>query len=228
MSLHVNSGQSSLGLGPLGERPVLGLVLHADAICDETSVVSHFLVNLAVPLGEAPPLGHVDLLTPGELELGPAQRLDDVVLVFVGGADGDERLADANTSDETLGFAESSSHSGLQPIGSGARQHFVDPVDVVGVDSDPDVELVLAAVLHHVLVAANAGGLQCFGRKLLQLIGDEMYSEGEFIHASFLSTQIEDPDLGIWNTTVEPGLGVRFIFTIAITSRWTTTHFGLL
>ena len=45
------------------------------------------------------------------------------------------------------------------PIGSSARQHFVDPVDMEGVDPHPDVELVLAAVLHQVLVAADTGGL---------------------------------------------------------------------
>ena len=39
----------------------------------------------------------------------------------------------------------------LEPISAGARQHFVDAQHVEGVDADPDVELVLRGVLHHVL-----------------------------------------------------------------------------
>ena len=37
------------------------------------------------------------------------------------------------------------------PISSGARQHFVDAVDVEGVGTDTNMERILAAVLHQIL-----------------------------------------------------------------------------
>ena len=57
------------------------------------------------------------------------------------------------------GFTAShfTSHS---PIGSGAGQHFVDAHDVEGVWSDPQVEGILTAVLHQILVGADTGGFQ--------------------------------------------------------------------
>ena len=65
--------------------------------------------------------------------------------------DGHEGLSDVDASAHTLGLAKGTPHSGLEPISPSARQHFVDPEDVEGVDTDLDVELVLGGVLHHVL-----------------------------------------------------------------------------
>ena len=96
------------------------------------------------------------LLAAGELELGPPECLNDGVLMLVVSPDGHEGLADVDTGTDALGLAESTSHSGLQPIGAGARQHFVDAEDVEGVNADLDVELILGRVLHHVLLAKNA------------------------------------------------------------------------
>lgn len=36
-----------------------------------------------------------------------------------------------------------------------------------------------------------------------------MDAEREVVHAGLLTTQVEDTDLGVGNTTVEPGLRVR-------------------
>ena len=77
----------------------------------------------------------------------------------VPGSDGHEDLADVHTSDKTVGLAESATHTGLKPIGSGARQHLVDTDDVVGVDTDAHVETFLSGDLDEVLVGANTGGL---------------------------------------------------------------------
>merc|ERR1719230_330393 len=72
-----------------------------------------------------------------------------------------------------MSLAKSSSHSSLESISSSTRQHFVDPKNVEGVHAHPNVELVLAAVLHQILVAADTGGLQGLAGKLLQLIGHQ-------------------------------------------------------
>lgn len=103
------------------------------------------------------------------------------------------------------------------PISSGTGQHLVDADHVEGVQTHTDVELVLSAVLHHVLVAANTSSLQGFGRQLLVLVGDQVHAQREVLHAGLLATQIEDTDLGIGHTTTEPRLGVRLILAVAIT-----------
>ena len=91
------------------------------------------------------------LLAAGELELGPPECLNDGILMLVVSPDRHEGLSDVDASAHTLGFAKGTPHSGLEPISPSARQHFVDPEHVEGVDTDLDVELILGGVLHHVL-----------------------------------------------------------------------------
>jgi len=191
-------------------------VLHVHTVQLQPAVFPHLVVLLPVPLGEAPLLGHEDLLAPRELELGAPESLNAFGLELVVGPDGDEDLADPDPGSGAVSFAESSSHSSLKPISSGTRQHFVDPKHVEGVDADPDVELVLAAVLHEVLVAADTGSLQGLAGQLLQLIGNQVNRQGELVNSSLLAAKIEDPDLGVWNTTVEPALGVGLVLAVAI------------
>ena len=74
-------------------------------------------------------------------------------------------------------------------------QHLVDAEDVEGVDTDTEMERVLAGGLGHVLVGANTGGLESLGRQLLVLVRDERRAEGEVIDAGTLAPQIEDTDL---------------------------------
>jgi len=104
----------------------------------------------------------------------------------------------------SLGFAEGTSHSSLEPISSGTRQHFVDADHMEGVNTHPDVECILTAVLHQVFVGANATGFEGFGRQLLVFIGHQMNTQRKVIYDGPFATQIEDPDLGIGDTSVEP------------------------
>ena len=140
------------------------------------------------------------LATPQSLEGGGAVR--------VTGSDGHEDLTDVDTGNETVGLSEGTTHSGLQSIGTSARQHLVDTDDVVGVDTDAEMETFLSGNLDEVLVGANTGGLKSLGGQLLVLVGDEVDAEGEVVYAGLLATEVEDPDLGIGYTTVEPALGV--------------------
>ena len=91
------------------------------------------------------------LLATRELELGTPKSFNDGILMPVISPDGHQRLSDLDTSDGSLGFAKGASHSGLEPIGTSARQHFVDTQDMERMDTDPDVELILSSVLDHVL-----------------------------------------------------------------------------
>merc|ERR1719420_2246288 len=92
-----------------------------------------------------------------------------------------------------------------------------------GVDPNPDVKLVLAAVLHQVLVAANPSSLKSLGGKLHQV-----NRKGELVHKGLLPTQVEDPDLRVWHTPVEPALGVGLVLAIAVALGRPPTHFLLL
>jgi len=95
---------------------------------------------------------------------------------------------------------------------------------VEGVHAHPNVELVLAAVLHQILVAADTGGLQGLAGKLLQLIGHQVNGQRELINTSLLTTKVEDSDLGIRDTTVEPAFWVRLVLTVAIALGWSPSH----
>lgn len=91
------------------------------------------------------------LLTSGELELGPPESLNDRVLVLVVSPHAHQGLSNSDTGHGSQGLAKGSPHPSLEPIGTSARQHFVDPQHVEGVDTDPDVELILRGVLDQVL-----------------------------------------------------------------------------
>jgi hypothetical protein len=80
---------------------------------------------------------------------------------------------------------------------------------VVRVSADTQVETLLSAVLDEVLVGANTGGLEGLGAQLLILVGDEVDAEREVVDVGALSAKIEDTDLGVGDTTVEPRLGIR-------------------
>ena len=59
------------------------------------------------------------------------------------------------------------------------------------------MELVFAAMLDHVLVAADTACLQGFAAQLLPLVAEQMHAKGEIIHWSLLCTQVIYPDFGI-------------------------------
>ena len=78
-----------------------------------------------------------------------------------------------------------------------------------GVGADTQVETLLAGVLDEVLVGADTGGLEGLGAQLLILVGDEVDAEREVVDVRTLSAEIEDADLGVRDTSVEPRLGER-------------------
>jgi len=174
--------------------------------------------------GEAPVLGDNDLLATRELVLRTAESLESKVTVRVTGADAHENLANVDTGDSTVGLAKGTTHTGLQSIGTGARQHLVDTDDVEGVSADTEVERLLATVLDEELVGANAGSLEGLGAQLLILVGDQVDAEGEVVDVGTLATEIEDADLGVGDTTVEARLGVRLVLAVAVATGGTASH----
>lgn len=125
-------------------------------------------------------------------------------------------LANVDTGNSSVGLAPSTTHTSLQSIGTGTRQHLVDTDDVEGVGANAQVERVLSAGLDHVLVGANTSGLEGLRAQLLVLVGDHVDAEREVIDGSLLATKIEDANLRVGDTTVEPGLGVGLVKSVML------------
>lgn len=140
-------------------------------------------------------------------KLGNESRIQR--LTRVTSADAHDDLTNVDTGNSAVGLAPGTTHTGLQSIGTSARQHLVDTDDVEGVGADTQVETFLAAVLDEVLVGADTGGLEGLRAQLLILVGDKVNAQGEVVDIGTLAAQIEDLDLGVGYTTVEPGLGER-------------------
>jgi len=181
-------------------------------------------VLVATEGGEAPVLGDDDLLPAGELVLGAAEGLESGSLVGVTSADAHDDLTNVDTGNGAVGLTPGTTHTSLQSIGTGARQHLVDTDDVEGVDADAEMESFLSGNLDEVLVGANTGSLESLGAQLLVLVGDHVDAEREVIDGSALAAEIEDANLGVGDTTVEAGLGVGLVLAIAVAPRWTTSH----
>jgi hypothetical protein len=183
-----------LDVGTIGKEVTSGLLLE---------------VLLATERSEAPVLGDNDLLATRELVLGATESLKSGSLVGVTSPDGHDDLTNVDTGNSAVGLTPGTTHTSLQSIGTSARQHLVDTDDVIGVDTDTEMERLLSADLDEVLVGANTGSLESLGAQLLVLVGHHVDAEGEVVDIGLLASQIEDPDLGVRDTTVEPGLGVR-------------------
>lgn len=69
-------------------------------------------------------------------------------------------LSNADTSCCAVGLAISSTHTGLQPISTGTRKHFVDAQDGEGVHPHADVVCLFTGVLDQVLVASHTSCLK--------------------------------------------------------------------
>lgn len=124
--------------------------LHVGTINLDTTLLSETDVILPSEWGEAPVLADNDLLATGELVHGAAEGLNGGGTVGITGANAEEDLANVDTSNDAVGLTEGATHTGLESIGSGTRQHLVDTDDVEGVGADAEVETLLTGDLDEV------------------------------------------------------------------------------
>ena len=89
-------------------------------------------------------------------------------------------------------------------------------------ESHSDVEGILTAVLHQVLVGADTTGLERLRRQLLVLIRNQVHAQREILNASLLAAQIKDADLRVGNTSTETRLRVGLVLAVPITRIKTT------
>ena len=76
-------------------------------------------------------------------------------------SDAQNDLTNVDTGDGAVGFAESTTHTGLESIGSGARQHLVDTDDVVRVGAHAEMETFLSCDLDEVPAGAAVRNYSC-------------------------------------------------------------------
>ena len=209
----------------LRKRTVVAEKLDVSTIVLDTARGLALEVLLTTERSEAPVLGDNDLLATGELVLRAAESLESESTVRVTSADAHDNLTNVDTGDGAVGLTPGTTHTSLQSIGTGARQHLVDTDDVEGVGADAKVETLLAGVLDEVLVGANTGGLESLGAQLLILVGDEVDAQRKVVDGGALAAKIEDANLGIGNTTVEARLGVRLVLAVAVATSGTASHF---
>lgn len=85
----------------------------------DLALLAELNVLLTAERGEAPVLADDDLLATRELVHGAAEGLDGMSTTGVTGADAEKDLANVDASNDTVGLAESATHTGLQSIGTG-------------------------------------------------------------------------------------------------------------
>lgn len=198
--------------------------LHGCTVGDSLANGAELRELLLCDRGEAPLLAHDNLLAAGELELGTAEGLSGNTCVLVLAADRHEDLANADTSSGTDGLTEGTTHTGLETIGTCARQHLVDAEHVEGVCADAEVEGVLTCRLGQELVGADTGCLKCLRRDLLILKREHVHAAGEVIDVCLLAAQIERADLGVGDTTAVARLDVRLTVGNAVAASGAAAH----
>ena len=73
-------------------------------------------------------------------------------------------------------------------------------------------------------VATRRRTLKGGATDLLELVRDKVDAERELHDAGGLVAEVKDADLGIGNTTVEPGLRVRLVLAVPVAAGRTATH----
>ena len=75
---------------------------------------------------------------------------DDFKLTRITSSDTQDDLTNVDTGNRSVGLTPSTTHSSLQSIGTGARQHLVDSDDMVRVGADTEMETFLSGNLDQV------------------------------------------------------------------------------
>jgi len=175
-------------------------------------------------LRESPLPAHDDLLAAREFKLGTAKGLLRMNAILVLATHGQEHLSNGHPSAHPLRLAESASHTRLEPISPGAREHLVDTEHMEGMHTDTQMERILSCVLGHVLVAGNAGRLESLTGDILLFPRHQVHTEGEFIDSLLLHAHIVNADLRVRDTPAKPRLRVGLVLNLPVASGRTATH----
>jgi len=209
----------------VGEFAARGQRLNIHTVALDFALLAQLVELTHNVLGEAEFTRDEHLLAAGELELGATEGLLGLGHILGLGTDGHKDRANVHTGRFAQGLSVGVSHTGLQSIGTGAREHLVDADHVPGVHSNANVEAFLSCVDLHVFVGSNAGSLKCFRSDLLLLVGDQMHAAGEEVPVGSLPSAVVHTNLGVRHTTIEARLRVRLVLLVSVATRWSTSHF---
>ena len=206
------------------QRSMASQELGIDTIRYNSSLRLQPHIVSSAELGESPFPALNDLLAAGKLELGTAEGLSSVAFVAFLATNREQHLPNSNPSAGPERLPESSAHTSLKPIGSGARKHLVDSEDMEGVNPNPQVERIFSGELGHVLVAGDSRRLESLAGNVFLLPGDEVNAEGELVDALLRHADIVDSDLGVGHTAAEAGFRVGFVLNLAVASGGSSPH----
>lgn len=203
-------------VGGLGEGTVTVEDLNVSSAVEKATLFSELDVLLALEVGETPLLGDDDTLLTSELELGTTETLNHTGNVLLSATNGHKDLTNVDTSGNTDGLTEGTTHTGLETIRTSTGQHLVDTKNVEGVDTHTEMETILTGDLGEVLVGADTSSLKSLRRDHLTLEREDVNSGGELLNGTLLLSDIIDTDAWVRDTTAEAGLGVRLTRKITV------------
>jgi len=208
-----------------GKRTVVSNDLNVGTIQSELTFILKLLVVSVGVRGETPFTTDNDLLSTGELEFTSSEGFNGMRNILFNESYGIEDLVDFNSSDLADGFTESTSHTSLKSISTGAGKHFVDTENVPRVNSASKMETFLTALLDQVFVGSNTGSFQTFRTDLFLFEGDEVNTVWEFFNISSLFTSIVDSDSCVRDTSVITRLGEWLATPVSVASSGSSSHF---
>jgi hypothetical protein len=146
---------------------------------------------------ESPLLADDDLLSTSKFVTRSSDSFQNNSPIAFTRSNRQQDLSNVDSGNSVVWLSVRTSHTGLQSIGTSARQHLVDSDDVERVDTDSHVERVLSGSLGDVLVGADSSCFESFRGDLLVFVAYQVSTEGEFVYICLLSSQVEDTDLGV-------------------------------
>ena len=196
---------------------MFGSDFDGNTVRDDLSFLLESVEDSLDDLGETVLSGDEDLLSARELELGSSEGLFGVFNMFKVASEGHQDLSDGDSCRLTKSFTEGTSHTLLESICSSARKHFVDSNHMPWMNSDSHMEVLLAAIDSHVLVAGNSSSLESFRSDLLLLVANKMDTGWEFCELGLLFTDVIHSKLGVWHTTIESRLWIWLVLLVSVT-----------
>jgi hypothetical protein len=119
-------GERELAVKVSSKGTVRVNILDVTAVGNDATSSASLLEFLTAEVSESPLAGNNDLLLAGELEFAATESLLNYGLVGILSANAKEDLANIHTSTGTNWLTKGTTHTSLQTIGTGTRQHFVD------------------------------------------------------------------------------------------------------
>merc|ERR1719219_1298957 len=128
MQLYIKSSTKSHVYSPLPllQWTFVWVILNISTIRFDGTIATSLHIFFTIPPSKTPFLRSEDLLPSRELEFGTSQSFNCSGFMIILTTNGHQWLTNVDSSNGSLRFTISASHTSLEPISSSTRQHFVD------------------------------------------------------------------------------------------------------